>query len=76
MHVLDGNVRGIPDSGSWLKRPHSDECWERERLNFQPSESDISLSTPASQWVPLLTSPENHWSDVLTMMLWHTWYQR
>lgn len=64
--ILDCNVRCIPDSGSWLKRPRSDEYWERERLNFQPSESDINLSTPVSLWVPLLFDPENHWSDVLT----------
>lgn len=76
MLVLDRNVRCISDSGSWLKRPHSGEYWERERLNFQPSESDISLSAPASLWISLLIDPENRWSGVLTMVLWHMGYQR
>lgn len=40
-----------------------------------PSESDIPLATPVSLRISLLINPENHWSDVLTMMLWHMGYQ-
>lgn len=83
MCVLDCNVRHISYYSSWWKSWRAialmnigkERGWISSPLGLF-SESNISLSTPVSLWVSLLINPENHWSDVLTVKLWHMGYQR
>lgn len=83
MCVPDCNVRHISYYGSWWKSWRAialmnigkERGWISSPLGL-PSESNISLPTPVSLWVSLLINPENHCSDVLTVTLWHTGYQR
>ena len=76
--VLDCNVRHIFYSGLWSKSWRATapvnigEKGLKSTLPGLPSEADISLSIPVSLWVSLMIIPENHWSDILTVMLWHS----